>query len=196
MRFMDDLRTHALAGMFAAAAVAGGCGHWGRPHGVQRPLPPPPAPNGSLSSQIWRSQEHNAEASDFVVHEHEFALQGIRLNYAGEDHVKQIAARLHAGMQFPVIVQRSRHSVRPTDQYQYPVQLNPQLDMARREVVVQSLLAMGIADAEQRVVVAPALTPPYTAGEAQAAYLQGLQSGFGGSGFGGGGGGFGGGGFF
>ena len=194
MRITSGLWKNALTGMFAVASMAGGWGNMSRPHGIHGPVPPPPMPNGTLSSQIWRMQENNAEASDFVVHEHEFYLGGTRMNYAGEDHVKQIAARLLAGQQFPVIIERSRHSVRPTDEYRYPVHLNPALDMARREVIVQALLAMGLPDAEQRVVVAPALTPGYTGNEAQAAYLRGLQGNFGGGGFGGGG--FGGGGFF
>lgn len=198
MRFKTQLGKSALAGMLAAASLGGGWGQ-GRSH-WNRGYAPPPMPNGTLSSQIWRGQEHNAEASDFVIHEHEFVLGGTRLNYAGEDHVKQIAARLQTGQQFPVLVERSRHTVRATDEYKYPVHLNPVMDMARREVIVQALLAMGLPDAEQRVVVAPAYVPGYTGNEAQAAYLRGLQGNFGGGGggFGGGfgNGGFGGGGFY
>lgn len=195
----------ARLGLSAVAIAAGGCAQPLHNGGPMKPLlAPPPAPVGSANAEFWRAQERNAEASDFVIHEHEFVMGGVRMNYAGEDHVKQIAARLLAGSEFPVLVERSRHSVDPNSTYRYPVHLNPQLDMARREVVVAALLAMGVADAEQRVVVSPALATPYTGNEAQAAYLQGLRAGYGGAGgrgggFGGGGfggGGFGGGGFF
>jgi hypothetical protein len=76
--------------------------------------------------------------------------------------------------------------------------------MRRREIVVRSLQAMGIADADDRVLVAPALAPGMKAYEAESAYgatigRQSGNSGFGGFFFGGGGsggGGFGGGGVF
>ena len=44
--------------------------------------------------------------------------------------------------------------------------------MRRREIVVQSLVAMGVTDAEQRVVVAPAYVPGITSNEAESAYLR------------------------
>lgn len=128
-------------------------------------------PLGTLSDPVWQNQEANAEASDFVIHEHEFASQTEFLNTAGEDHVKQIAARLVAGQDAPVIVERSRTSARPETQYKYPVNTNTDLDMLRREVVVRALTAMRVPDADARVVVAPDLAPTYRAGERAATYF-------------------------
>ena len=225
MRLWYQLRRKTAVGLLVCAtAASGGCGHvfpWRAK--VAHPLPPPPAPVGTLTTPIWRIQEANAEASDFVIYQHEFEVDGVRLNYAGEDHVKQIAARLQDGLRFPVVIERTTYArrLRPDDSrfldpeqpnhlppgypvlertssYEYPVHLNPQLDMQRREVVVQALLAMNVADAEERVLVSPAFAEGFEASESERAYLQGINgSGFngnGGNGFGffGGFGGFGG----
>jgi hypothetical protein len=165
--------------------------------------PAPPAPLGTISDPIWQTQEVNAEAAKFIVYDHEFKLNGVRLNLAGQDHVKQIAAELQRGAEFPVVVERSMTSEIEGTRYnkhKLPVNENPELDLKRREVIVRALTAMGIDDAEQRVVVAPDFSQGLTGGEAEQAYGRGISQnnlngnyggGFGG--FGGGGGGFGGG---
>ena len=153
--------------------------------------PPPPQPLGALSDPIWQNQEANAEMSDFVVYQHEFQKDTEWLNTNGEDHVKQIAARLMEGQDAQVVVERSNTSVRAETEFQYPVHPNPELDLRRREILVRSLAAMGIADAEARVVVAPALAQGITGNEAEAAYGAGLSgSDYGAGGTGGGFGGF------
>lgn len=150
---------------------------------------PAPAPLGSLSDPIWQNQEANAEQSDFVIYEHEFQNNAEWLNTAGEDHVKQIAARLLTGQDAKVVVERSMNSARADTEFQYPVHPNPELDMRRREILVRSLAAMGVTDAEDRVVVAPAIAQGITGNEAEAAYASGLSGGtFGGPGMTGAGG--------
>lgn len=156
-----------------------------------------PDPVGTISDSIWRLQEGNAEASDFVVYEHEFVGNTARLNKAGEDHVKQIAYRVES-TPFTVQVEPSSMSVRDSDKYKPPVHGNDELDLQRRDVIVRALAAMGVKEVEQRVVVAPALTPGFQHFEAERAYTRGFSgqnSGFGGRGGlgGGAGGGFGGG---
>lgn len=174
----------AAAGLAALLLLAPGC--------VRNRIAATPL--GTISDSIWQNQEHNAEASEFVVYQHEFQLNGARLNTYGEDHVKQIALRLSQGQNFPVVVERSNTTARANTEYQYPVHPNPQLDLRRRDVLVRALAAMGVGDAEQRVVVAPAFAEGYRANEAIRAYQRGIN-GYGGRGFGYGGG-FGGGGFF
>lgn len=169
------------------AATAGGC-QYPSPLSFYQP-PPPPQPLGTVSDSIWQQQEANAEASDFVIYQHEFTLNTARLNTEGEDHVKKIAVRLKQGQQFPVIIERSMTTPRATTEYQYPVHPNPELDMQRRAVVVRSLQVLGVEDAENMVVVSNALAEGYTGYEAEQAYNQGIIGG----GFGGFGGGFGGG---
>lgn len=161
-----------------------------------------PHPLGTVSDPIWQKMEHNAEASDFVVHEHEFTANTARLNAAGEDHVKQIAFRFvqQPALPYPILIEPSSMSVRAGDKFGFAVHNDPALDMNRRSVVVSALTALGIADAEQKVVVSPALTPGFQEFEGERAYGRGFGNQLGGGGGMGGGsgtaGGGGGGGFY
>ena len=150
----------------------------------------PPAPLGCLSDSIWQSQEAAAEASDFVVHQNEFERDTEWLNTAGEDHVKSIAARLAAGDDAMVVVERSMLSARDDTEHGYPVHPNPELDMRRREIIVRSLASMRVDDAQDRVMVAPAIAQGFTGSEASATYARGLGASDAGPGMGGGFGGF------
>lgn len=193
-----------LAGLVVVLCVLSltGCGYFRRARmAYQRPSSPPP--NGAISDPIFSNMESNAEALDFIVYQHEFKYNEARLNDAGQDHVKQMASRILDGQDMLVMVERSRTSVKEDTEYKFPVHLNPELDMQRREVIVRSLAALGVEDAEDRVVVAPDLRPGFNSNEATNAYYQGFSNygygGYGGygGGFGGFGGGFGGfGGFF
>jgi hypothetical protein len=137
---------------------------------------PSPSSLGALSDPVWQNQEENAEHSDFVVHQHQFTRDAEWLNMAGEDHVKQVAARLVSGQDAKVVVERSMTSARDDTEFQYPVHPNPELDMRRRDVVVRSLAALGVSDADERVMVAPAFAQGITGNEAEAAYARGLSS--------------------
>lgn len=156
-----------------------------------------PNPLGTHIDPMLQTQETNAEASDFVIHEHEWNGESAQLNAAGLDHFNRIRQRAET-VPFPIVVQPSSMSVDPNSLYGYPVNGNSQLDLARRQAVVAALAQTGMPGAESRVIVAPALTPGFEGFEAQQAYQRGLSgrgNGFGG-GFGGaglGGGGFGGG---
>lgn len=173
----------ACSGLFVGCTACEKCGYMGDIT---------PQPLGTLSDPVWQQQETNAEASDFVIYEHEWNGNTVNLNLAGKDHVKQIAARAES-TPFPILVERSTMSVDPESRFKYPVNNDPELDLARRNLIVQSLLQMGVYDAEERVVVSPALTPGYTGFQAQGAYSRGMSiRGGGGGGFGGGGGGGGG----
>jgi hypothetical protein len=77
-------------------------------------------------------------------------------------------------------------------EYGYPVNENPTLDMQRQRAVVAVLSSLGVPDASQRVVVAPALAEGLTSNEAEAAYIRGFQPNSTSGAFGGGFGGFGG----
>jgi hypothetical protein len=137
----------------------------------------PTPPLGVQSDEIWRRHEAGASASDFVIYQHEFELNGTRLNLGGQDHLRSIAARLHSGQPLPVVIERSMTSERPDSEFHYPVNPNPELDMQRRAAVAKCLIAMGIPQADHCVVVAPAMAEGYTATEAAAAYEQGLSIG-------------------
>jgi hypothetical protein len=149
------------------------------------------APLGTLSDAVWLDQEQQAEASEFVMYSHEFKLRSRILNMDGEDHVKQIASRLRNGADIPVIVERSMDN-NQVGLYHYPVNPNPELDNQRREIVVAALMQLGIPNANEIVVVAPAFATSANGQEAEAAFQRGLGIGFTGNSFGGGFGGFGG----
>jgi len=188
------IRTKTAIGLIGCSLVFSTVGCQGRR--LAREIyeaPSSPTPLGTLSDDIWQNQEVNAEAADFIVHQHEFQQDSLRLNTGGEDHIKQIAARLRDYDDFPIVVERSMMTPREDTEFKYPVHPNVELDLNRRLVVVKSLVALGIDNADELVVVAPTFAPGIKGTEAERAYLQGLSSGFGG-GFGGGlGGGFGGG---
>jgi len=154
MRARTQLRK-VLAGMVGILLLAtAGC-----------PGRPSVSPLGTHIDPVWEKQEANAERSDFVVHEHEFIDNGEILNTAGEDHLKQIAARIISGQDARVIVERTHNFARPDTEYKYRVHTNPEMDMRRRDIVVRCLAAMKVSDADSRVVVAPDLAPEYRAGE-------------------------------
>lgn len=189
-----------LANMTAGTAVAvgiAGCSHH------PQILPEPPRTLGLFNEEIYEVQQRNAEASKLMVYSHEFQLNdenhpGFRLNSYGEDHVKQLAANLHTDTsgQIMIYVERSRTSSRPDTEFEYPVHFNEELDRKRREVVVASLTALGVLDAEQRVIIAPAFAEGLPGENAARAYQRGYSNrGNMGGGFGGGFGGRGGGGF-
>ena len=106
--------------------------------------PPPPEPLGTVVDDLMWRQEENAEASKYVIYQHEFKLNkpengedhgGYRLNEYGEDHVKRIAEMLRHGIPYPVVIERSQTGTQPGTEHEYPVHFNPQLDLQRRDVV-------------------------------------------------------------
>jgi hypothetical protein len=188
------IKTSLVATAFSVVLSSGCQQHWRNFY--QHPTVPA---LGTHSDPIWQNQETNAEMSDFIVYQHEFQPDTEWLNTDGEDHVKQIAARLQSGQDAQVVVERSRTASRAGTEHEYPVHVNPKLDLRRREIIARSLAAMGIADADERVVVAPSPAQGLRANEAESAYRNGVgtgrmnsNGGFGGFFFGG----FGGGGMF
>lgn len=191
-------RAISLAALLSALAFASGCHHYQQARALYQP-PPAVAPMGAVTDAVWQSQEARAEASEFVIHEHDFTYRAARLNDCGMSHVRQIAARLMHCPQMPVVIEPSRSKIREETEFQYPVHPDPELDLRRREVVVLALQHFGVPDAEKRTVVAPAWAEGFTATEALRVYQAALSGGFGfgggGAGFGGFGSSFGGGGF-
>ncbi|MHC4875258.1 MAG: hypothetical protein ACYTGL_02090 [Planctomycetota bacterium] len=159
---------------------------------VPVPCPPAPAPLGSSVVSLQHAQEINSEANDFVVYDHEFVKNETRLTPAGEDHVRQIAARMEE-TGFPVIVEQTENEVDPSSTYKYPVANDADLDTSRRDLVVQALNLLGVQGADSRVIVGPSPSFGLTGNQAIRAYNVGFSGrgsgrggGFGGGGIGGG----------
>lgn len=165
---------------------------------------------GSVTDQINQQQERNADASKFVIYNHEFELnvplqnatqmtrqekfrfqatervRGFRLSPYGEDHVYQIAESIlkhqehsldAAWTPWDVIIERSETSKLWDTRYRYPVHFNAELDEARRQTVVALLSRLGVVNADQIVLVAPAFSEGAPAGEAASAWQSSRSNG-------------------
>ncbi len=174
-----------LIGLFACGCqLFPGRGNYPGQQGVA--FPGAPGTLGALSDPVFQNMEINAEASDFVVYDHEFIGDTVRLNYDGQDHVKQIAARMRHGSTFPVIVERSFSSPIPDDPYNFPIHPSPELDNRRRLVIVKALQVMGIQNADDFVTVAPALAWPMDHNDTRRAHRNiDTRNGYGAGGYGG-----------
>ena len=155
---------------------------WHQHHGL--PIPET-LPLGSTVRAHYHTMQTNAEASDFILHRHDFVGSTAELTPAGRDRILEIAARARSAP-FPVVVERVCNNA------------NPELDNHRRQIVAAVLTDLGIPEAKQRVVVAPAYSRGVTSWEGEFDYYQnvfsrgigglGVNGGAGGFGFGGGGG--------
>ena len=126
-----------------------------------------PFPVGQVSDAFWETQQTNAEAGDFIFHEHEFVGNTAVLAPGAKRHLESVALRLEH-VPFPIVIEQSPHNARP------------ELDRARRQTIVEQLNRMGITTADDRVVVANAFPHGFTSMEAESAYYQTIGDAFGG----------------
>lgn len=151
---------------------------------------PDTLPLGSTVRSHYQVMETNAEAADFIFHQHDFIGETAELTPDGKDKLMEIHARMNA-QPFPVLVERTTNNA------------DPELDALRRNLIAQILTDFGHMDAQHRTVVATPYSKGYLSPEAENTYRRHLNgsNGFnnnignntGAGGFGGGGGGFGGG---
>ena len=127
-----------------------------------------PFPLGAVSDVFWETQQTNAEAADFIFYDHEFRGDTAELAPGAKRHLESVAIRLEH-VPFPVVIEQSQHN------------RHPELDRSRRTMIVESLGRMGVSNAEQRVLIAPAFSEGYTSSEGASAYYSLFdQGGFGG----------------
>lgn len=152
---------------------------WGWCHRDAGLSVPETLPLGSTVRAHYHTMQTNAEAADFILHDHDFVGATAELTPAGRDRILEISARARSAP-FPVIVERCCNNS------------NPELDSHRRTIVAQILTDNGIPEANQRVIVAPAYGRGITGMEGEMDFYQNTYSrtyggyGFGGSGYGGG----------
>ena len=161
---------------------------------------------GSVVDQVYQQQEENAEYAKFIVYQHEFEMnlqdslrassdkrdesaftfkpetriRGYRLTPDGESHVGQIANVIKnhtAGFMPFVVVEQSNTSKRWGTKHRYPVHGNDELDAFRRQIVVNVLQALGVENADQLVIVAPAFPTPLSAREAAVSFERAISNG-------------------
>lgn len=133
---------------------------------------PQTLPLGSTVRSHYQVMETNAEASDFIIHQHEFIAETAQLTPDGKDHILEIAARMRSAP-FPVLIERTWNNA------------DPELDAHRRNLVAQILTDLGNPDAQHRTVVATTYGPGYNDLQAEPMYYQHVLGGGGvGGGFG------------
>lgn len=120
-----------------------------------------PFPLGAVSDTFWETQQTNAEAADFIFHDHEFRGETAQLAPAAKQHLEQVALRLEH-VPFPIVIEMSEYNAKP------------QLDRARRQAVIEQLARLGIHNPEGRVVIAGAYTPGMPGVQAERTYYRSL----------------------
>jgi hypothetical protein len=126
-----------------------------------------PFPLGQNSDAFWETQQTNAEAADFIFYDHEFTGETAYLAPGAKRHLEEVALRL-PHVPFPVVIEQSMFNAKPD------------LDLARRQTIVMQLARMGVANAEERVVIASAFAEGFTAIEGERTYYNIIGGGFGG----------------
>jgi len=106
---------------------------WAKDH----PPALPAEPLGAASTRIFAAQVAAARQDHFVFYECEWKANSAKLGPAGEAHLEKVAAVL-GRTGYPVIIEAHPQAA---------------LNQQRRAVIVASLLAAGITDADKRVVV-------------------------------------------
>jgi hypothetical protein len=136
------------------------CGGHGRGAGGVAPYDRP-FPLGAVNDVFWETQQTNAEAADFIFHDHEFRGETAQLAPAAKRHLEQVALRWEH-VPFPVVIEMSEFNAKP------------QLDRARRQAVIEQLARLGIHNPEGRVVIADAYTPGLPGVQAERVYYRSL----------------------
>lgn len=131
-----------------------------------------PFPLGQVSDSFWETQQTNAEAADFIFYDHEFVEDTALLAPSAKRHLEQVALRLEH-VPFPVVIEKSEYNRRP------------EMDEARRRMIVEQLARMGVPNAGERVVISDAFAEGITALEAEQAYYNTLSTGVNNNNFGG-----------
>ncbi len=124
-----------------------------------------PPPLGAVSDTFWETQQTNAEADDFIFHDHEFVGETAKLAPAAKRHLEQVAMRWEH-VPFPVVIEMSEFNAKP------------QLDRARRQAVIEQLARLGIHNPEGRVVIANAYTPGLPGVQGERVYYRSLGNQF------------------
>jgi hypothetical protein len=131
-----------LGASFCSALIGLCCGcAWNA--ACRTPSVPDVYPLGAINRAHYETMQANGQAGDFIMHQCDFVGSTSELSPAGKDHVLEIAARARS-VPFPILVERSENNS------------NPGLDEKRRASIAQVLVDLGIGDATQRTVVAPA----------------------------------------
>jgi hypothetical protein len=96
-----------------------------------------PQPAGVYSCQWQTEQKLRAEQDKFVIYQYEWFQGGDHLGPAGRRRIEAIAQRLDS-VPYPVLIEKSEDTT---------------LDETRRQFVIATLISLGAAQAERRVIL-------------------------------------------
>ncbi|MDA7951128.1 MAG: hypothetical protein MPJ24_06530 [Pirellulaceae bacterium] len=122
-----------------------------------------PFPVGAVTDAFWETQQTNAEAADFIFHDHEFVGETAELTPEAIHHLEQVALRIEH-VPFPILVEQSEHGK------------NDKLDYERGKMLAVQLARLGAGDLSDRIVIGDSFATGYTAVEGEQAYLDALSS--------------------
>ena len=145
----------ASLGVSLGLAVTGLCGGCGWNAAAHTPYCAEAYPLGTLNQAHYEAMHAKGRAAAFILHQNDFLGSTSELSPAGKDHVLEIVNSART-VPFPVLIERSDNNA------------NPSLDERRRASVAQVLADLGIADAQQRTIVAPAAEKGLSSAEAEA----------------------------
>jgi len=124
-----------------AMSLAAGCHQtgyfWPTDRCADIPCGAIPQPAGVYSCQWQTEQKLRAEQDKFVIYQYEWFQGGDHLGPAGRRHIEAIAPRLD-GVPYPVLIEKSEDTT---------------LDETRRQFVIATLISLGAAQAERRVIL-------------------------------------------
>ncbi len=182
----DYLKVLALSLAAAGCLSYAGCaGHHTKSHKSYGGPPYGPAhdrpfPLGQATDAHWETQMANAEAADFTFYDHEFRYDTQRhvdtaeLSPAAKKHLEFVALRLET-VPFPIVIEELPRSHDKAKNH-----AKAQLELARRQTIVEHLNKMGITNADERVVVANAFAEGFTGIEGERSYGAVIGGSFGG----------------
>ncbi|QDT35398.1 hypothetical protein [Thalassoglobus polymorphus] len=137
------------------------------------PAPPGTYVNGWADEMICSARRY-----DFVISRHEWFSGGGQLGPEGRQHIAKIAEVLPTRMEH-VILEAEPVELRDKETLDDAVARTDSLNNQRREDLVRILISNGVADADQRVILAPIDRVGVRGIEAPRVYNQLLQGGMG-----------------
>ena len=112
-----------------------------------------PAPLGTYIGAWRAAQAEQADATDFVIFQREWYQGGDQLGPEGHRHVQGILSQL-AKVPYPILIEPVTPILGSRSDLQKTLAAAAELDQVRRQRIVDRLLACGIDDAHQRVLIA------------------------------------------
>ena len=109
-----------------------------------------PQPLGAVIDPHIHAMVTNAQASDFIIYQHEFIGSTVQLTSEGQNHLKQIARRL-CETPFPVLIEPV--TFRPFENHMYEEKEFTDMNRERRELLELDRARRETADADRRAEI-------------------------------------------